>query len=108
MPAVFCTEPGCDRVAVGVGYWQGRGGNINPAQPRPRRCRAHYLELCGGEFVRFEVTGDARLVDARTGESMGRGHVIELDPVATNVRALAAAGFCRPETPKAARGEGRK
>lgn len=99
MPVDFCVEDGCDRFAVHAGYWQGRGRNLNPARPRPRRCREHYLQVCGGEFVRAEVTGDARIVDVRTGESVAAGGVVELDPVATNIRVLVASGLIRQPKP---------
>lgn len=98
----FCTEDGCDSAAIGVGYWQGRRGTENPAPPRPRRCRTHYLDLCGGEFVQFKVTGPARIIDARTSESVPAPGTVELDPVATNIRALVALEFGEIVAPKAA------
>ncbi|GGK32158.1 hypothetical protein GCM10010124_26180 [Pilimelia terevasa] len=91
----FCVETGCDQFGQAAGYWQGRRGDDNPARPRPRLCRDHYLDRFGAEFVRFEVTGAARIVDVRTRESVPAPGVVELDPVATNIRMLVGMGYGR-------------
>jgi hypothetical protein len=108
MPAQLCTEPGCNNIAVGVGYWQGRPGNMNEAPPRPLRCRQDYVRLCGPEFVAVDVVGPTTVACARTGNAVGRGGTAYLDPVATNVVALVAAGAIRlpaPATPAKADGK---
>lgn len=78
-------------------------GDYQPAIKAARSnelCRDHYNSeiLAGVELVRFEVTAEspkARVTDARTQVSHGRGHVVELDPEETNIAALVAAGLGR-------------
>ncbi|HWD08074.1 MAG TPA: hypothetical protein VHA57_03160 [Actinomycetota bacterium] len=53
-----------------------------------RYCRPHYLEAIADEIVRAEVIGDVEVTDVRTGDSVGRGGVVELDPVETAVAQL--------------------
>lgn len=85
MAAKFCVKDGCYEVAV--------------AAARSREhCRTHYNTevLAGVDLVRFEVTAEsskARVTDARTQVSHGRGSVVELDPAETNIAALVAAGL---------------
>ncbi|MEO3923010.1 hypothetical protein ABGB07_03890 [Micromonosporaceae bacterium B7E4] len=85
MAAEFCIITGCYEVAV--------------AAARSRKhCRPHYDSevLAGVELVKFEVTAEspkARVTDARTQVSHGRGSVVELDPAETNIAALVAAGL---------------
>lgn len=98
MPADYCTTDGCEKFAISVGHWRGRGPVDNPHPPRPRRCRAHYLEAAAGEFETVKVVGAVRVVDARTGESVPAGRMVELDPASTNIRALVAAGFVERAT----------
>lgn len=93
----FCTEDGCFELGVGVGYWQGRRGTENPARPRKRRCRGHYVGICGPEFVRCTVVSETveAVVDARTGADIEFGGTVELDPVCTNIAALVGAGIVK-------------
>lgn len=61
-------------------------------------CRDHYNSeiLARVDLVKFEVTAEspkARVTDARTQVSHGRGSVVELDPAETNIAALVAAGL---------------
>lgn len=68
---------------------QSGGACFEPAVGTGKRpiehCRAHYLEAIADEIVRAEVVGDVRITDVRTGESVGRGQVVELDPVETSI-----------------------
>lgn len=93
MAVQICVDDGCERPVYGSGYWAGGRGHENPHPPRPRRCRTHYLDSAAAEFVKFKVTGRAKLTDARTNVSMSAPAVIELDPVATNIAFLVASGF---------------
>ena len=96
MEIAFCAAPGCHEVAVGHGYWQGRGANRNPYSRRPAdMCRAHHIERIEGDLVRCEVVGNAAITDVRTGRSVGRGGVVELDPVETNLAQLVHAGHIK-------------
>lgn len=93
MPAPkFCTVSGCYEIAV--------------REPRSQNhCRGHYATeiLSGVELIRFEVTAQPRfvggkarrpgVVDARTGQTVHAGGVVELDPAGTNIAALVAAGL---------------
>ncbi|MEU5549203.1 hypothetical protein ABZ738_05490 [Micromonospora sp. NPDC047793] len=58
-------------------------------------CRPHYLEAIADEIVRAEVIGDVEITDVRTGKSVGRGGVVELDPVETAVVQLVYARHIR-------------
>ncbi|WP_330438817.1 hypothetical protein OHB44_28000 [Micromonospora sp. NBC_00821] len=75
MDIKFCKRQadGCYEPAVGTG--------IRPVE----FCRPHYLEAIADEIVRAEVIGDVRVTDVRTGESVGRGQVVELDPEETRI-----------------------
>lgn len=85
----MCIVKGCPEVGTG--------------QPRSRRhCGPHYRSeiLKDVELVRCEVIGRFPVVDARTGEDIPPGGVVELDPgtediVATNIPALIAGGMVR-------------
>lgn len=85
-------------------------GDYQPAIKAARSsdyCREHYNSevLAGVELVRFEVTAEsnkARVTDARTQVSHGRGNVVELDPQETNIAALVAAGLGKVVQTKAA------
>lgn len=84
MPAKFCAKDGCMRVAVRA--------------PRSSElCRECYNAdiMPTVEMVMFRVTATsgAKVTDARTQQSRGNGHVVELDPAETNVAALVAAGL---------------
>lgn len=74
-------------------------GDYEPAVKAARSsdyCRGHYNSevLAGVELLRFEVTADkGRVTDARTQVSHGKGHIVEIDPMETNVAALVAAGL---------------
>lgn len=68
-------------------------------------CRSHYNSeiLAGVDLVKFEVTAAspmARVTDARTQVSHGRGNVVELDPAETNIAALVAAGLGKVVKPE--------
>jgi hypothetical protein len=92
----FCAVDGCNEVAVGHGYWQGRRGTENPRPPRPRdKCRSHAYGEFGHEFVRVQVVGPARIVDVRTGESVEAPGFVELDPVQTNIAMLVYGGLVK-------------
>ncbi len=80
----MCAIDGCPEVGTG--------------QPRSRRhCGPHYRSevLAGVELVKCDVVGQFPVVDARTGEDIPPGGVVELDPVATQIPALIAGGFVR-------------
>ena len=85
----MCAVKGCPEVGTG--------------QPRSRRhCGPHYRELvlADVELILCEVIGRFPVVDARTGEDVMPGGVVELDPgsediTATNIPALIAGGFVR-------------
>jgi hypothetical protein len=96
MEITFCAAPGCHDVAVGHGYWQGRRGIENPQPRRPAdMCRAHHAERIEGDLVRCEVLGDSTVTDVRTGKSVGRGGIVELDPVETHIAGLVYAGHVK-------------
>jgi hypothetical protein len=80
----FCVNPGCFEVAVGA------------ARSRDH-CREHYLSevLKDAELVRCEVIGSHRITDARTGNGVAKGGVVEIDPTETHVVQLVAAGHVR-------------
>ena len=87
----MCAVPGCPEVGTG--------------QPRSRRhCGPHYREvvLKDVELTRCEVIGQFPVVDARSGEDVFPGGIVELDPKATNIPALIAGGFVRIATAPAA------
>lgn len=85
----MCAVKGCPEVGTG--------------QPRSRRhCGPHYrsVVLADIELVRCQVVGPFPVVDARTGEDIPPGGVVELDPGtetinATNIPALIAGGHVR-------------
>jgi len=79
MEIKFCERAGCYEPAVGTG--------IRPV----KWCRPHYVEAVSAELVRAEVIGDVPVVDVRTGQSVGKGGTVELDPVETKVAQLAYA-----------------
>lgn len=84
MPAKFCVQQ-CGRVAV-------------KAPRSTGHCRECYnrLILPTVELMWLEVTADqVRVTDARTQQSHGKGSVVALDPVETNVAALVASGIGR-------------
>jgi hypothetical protein len=91
----MCAVPGCPEVGTG--------------QPRSRRhCGPHYRSevLAGVELTRCDVIGQFPVVDARTGEDIPPGGVVELDPVATQIPALIAGGFVRiAQAPAAVKAE---
>lgn len=87
MSIQFCTRDGCHEVAVGVSTWDTNA-------PRPDKlCRPHRLE--GLATVRCEVVGPLQVTDVRTQRGVGKGGVVELDPVETNVAQLVYAGHVR-------------
>lgn len=97
MEAKFCRNKD-GNVAVGVGRWEGRTvKNPNPKRPDDL-CRACYIETHGSEFIKVEVLGagmEFAIACARTGNDITTGGVAELDPTATNIAALVAAGLVR-------------
>jgi hypothetical protein len=74
----------CKPKAGGDCYEPAVGTGIRPI----RHCRTHYLEAIADEIVRAEVVGDVEVTDVRTGASVGRGGVVELDPVETAIAQL--------------------
>lgn len=78
MEIKFCERKsdGCFEPAVGTG--------IRPV----KHCRPHYLEAIADEIVRAEVTGDVPVTDVRTGTSVRKGGIVELDPVETRIEQL--------------------
>lgn len=58
-------------------------------------CRSHYLEAIADEIVRATVVGDVSVTCVRTGTSVGRGGVVELDPVETSIAQLVYAGHIK-------------
>lgn len=99
----FCKADGCTAVAIGVSRWD---PELDPVSDL---CREHYL--AGVEMVRCEVIGQAKIVDVRTDESVGKGGVVELDPLQTNIAVLAGIGFVKvlpPEKPKKPQGSGQQ
>lgn len=90
-----CRRETCFQLAHGVGFWNDRTGRPGVSARPNDECRGHYLETFGAELVRFEVTAPVEISDVRTGEAVGRGGIVELDPVETNVAMLIAAGFGR-------------
>lgn len=95
MEIKFCRRKsdGCYEPAVGTG--------IRPVED----CRAHYLEAIAGEIVRAEVIGDVPVTDVRTGASVGRGGVVELDPVETRIEQLVYCRHIRVLPPETAEGK---
>lgn len=79
----MCKREGCYEPAIGV-------GNREPVHGRrePDECRPHYLESVADQLVRAEVTGDVLITDVRTNASVGKGGIVELDPVATSIEQL--------------------
>ncbi|MDG4796213.1 hypothetical protein [Micromonospora sp. WMMD1082] len=71
----------CKPAAGGDCYEPAVGTGKRPIE----HCRPHYLDAIADEIVRAEVVGDVEVTDVRTGESVGRGGVVELDPVETAV-----------------------
>lgn len=74
----------CRPKSGGTCYEPAVGTGIRPVE----HCRPHYLEAIAGEIVRAEVIGDVAVTDVRTGASVGRGGVVELDPVETRIEQL--------------------
>lgn len=81
----FC-ESDDGRIAVGTGN-------------RPVLwCRPCYVKECGGDFRAWRVIVDAEdevegIACAKTGEVIGRGGTVWLDPAETHIAALVYAGF---------------
>lgn len=71
----------CKPAAGGDCYEPAVGTGKRPIE----HCRAHYLEAIADEIVRAEVIGDVEITDVRTGEGVGRGGVVELDPAETSI-----------------------
>lgn len=90
-----CAETGCLEPAVGFGRWEGRGRLVNTYPKQPRRCRPHHLEAIAGQIVRCEVTGPFEIVDVRTGEDIGTGGMVDLDPAETNILVLTSQRLVR-------------
>lgn len=87
MTIKFCLAEGCPEVAIGV-------SRHDPGQrPESRYCRAHYLAQA--RTVRCEVVGVCEITDARTDAGVGRGLVVELDPLQTNIAQLVHAGHVK-------------
>lgn len=100
----FCVEDGCHEVTVGVGRWEGRGPVRNPHPRREAiRCRAHLVASIEDELVRCQVVGEHKIVDFRTGASVGKPGLVELDPAETNIAALVSERLVKvlPSTPAA-------
>lgn len=84
MEIKFCVS-GDGRIAVGTGK-------------RPIRwCRPCYVTECGAAFQAWKVIVEAEDVEgiacAKTGETIGRGGTVWLDPAETHIPALVYAGF---------------
>lgn len=84
MDIKYCERDRCKKVAVGTGN-------------RPVRwCRTHYVDEHGAEFVQCKVTVDdpnLAVACARTGADVGRGGIVWLDPVETQIMALVYGGI---------------
>lgn len=86
----FCKHAGgCHDVTIGVSRWNREN------EPVSDFCRTHYLSDVLTETVRCEVVGPAPVTDCRTQQGVGKGGVVELDPLETNVAQLVYAGHVK-------------
>lgn len=89
----FCAN-GDQRIAVGTGI-------------RPMKfCRPCHVDAYQGEFQQWKVIvpdPEIAIACAKTGEDIGAGGTVWLDPVETNIPALVYAGFIEPVAAPAAK-----
>lgn len=85
----MCKHDRCFEPAIGVSRWD------PDKKPESDHCRPHYLSDVLTETVRAEVVGPCAITDCRTQQGVGKGGVVELDPLETNVLQLVYAGHVK-------------
>lgn len=94
MQIKFCEAEGCHEVAVGISRWD------RDKKPESRFCRPDYLERA--ELVQCEVVGDHEITDAVTNAGVGKGGIVTLDVLQTNLAQLVYGGHIKVVPPKKA------